>query len=392
MAIVSPAYAGDAARGKYLAILGDCAGCHTVPRQAAFAGGLAFNSPFGVIYSTNITPDRDTGIGKWSGEDFYRALHEGIAPGGRHLYPALPYLYFARLTRPDTGDLYAYLKTLAPVKKTATPNKLAFPFNLRFGLIFWNWLYRAKTPPIQPANASAQWKRGEYIVNGLGHCAACHTPKDMLFGDERDRPLDGGLVDHWFANNLTGTKVDGLGQWSQMDVEQFLATGINTHATAAGSMAEKVSSSTSRMTDADRAAIAVYLKSLPARQSRASETPRPEQMARGQGLFTAHCGACHAAPGSKARPGQGALAGYPDLAGDTLAMGRNPTTVLRIILQGSAALSAPGLHPKPMPSFGTLDDGEIADVATFIRNAWGNHAAPVSATQVHALRQALAAR
>jgi mono/diheme cytochrome c family protein len=389
-ALTAAARADDAAeRGRYLAILGDCAGCHTVPHGQAFAGGLPFNAQFGTVYSTNITPDRETGIGGWSNAQFYRALHDGIAPGGKHLYPALPYVYFARLTRQDTDDLFAYLKSLKPVHRPATPNRLTFPFNLRFGLAFWNWRYRYPAPPPPPANASAQWKRGEYLVNGLGHCAACHTPKDMLFGDIRSEPLSGGLVDHWFANDLTGDEVDGLGKWRQSDVEKFLATGINNHATAAGSMAEKVSSSTSRMTAADRAAIATYLKSLSARAPLAFEQPRREQMARGRAVFTAHCQSCHAVPGGSPHPNQGALAGYPDLPGDTLVMGRDPTTVLRIILQGSTALAAPGLHPKPMPAFATLNDGEIADVASYIRNAWGNGAPPVSATQVHALRQAL---
>jgi mono/diheme cytochrome c family protein len=379
------------ARGHYLAILGDCAGCHTLPHAPAFAGGLGFNAPFGTIYSTNITPDRQTGIGNWSEEDFSRALHDGIAPGGKHLYPALPYIYFNRITPQETSDLFAYLRTLAPVRRPATPNKLMFPFNLRFGLYFWNWLYLDKTPSALPANASAPWKRGEYLVNTLGHCAACHTPKDLLFGDEKDKPLMGGTVDHWYASNLNGDLTDGLGTWSEADVEKFLATGISSHATAAGSMAEKVSSSTSRMTDADRAAIAAYLKSLPPRAIPASETPRREQMARGRGVFAAQCEKCHAVPGGRAYPDQGALAGYPNLPGDSLVMGRDPTTVLRIILQGATPPPAPQVKPRPMPSFAKLDDGEIADAASYLRNAWGNRAPPVSATQVHNLRQALAA-
>ena len=379
-----------AARGRYLAILGDCAGCHTLPHGPAFAGGLSFSTPFGTIYSTNITPDRQTGIGGWSEEDFYRALHDGVAAGGKHLYPALPYTYFTRITRQDTRDLFAYVKTLTPVQRPPTPDKLLFPFNLRFGLIFWNWLYLDKTPPVLPANAGTRWKRGEYLVNSLGHCAACHTPKDILFGDETDKPLAGGLVDHWFANNLTGGAMEGLGNWSQSDVEKFLATGISSHATAAGSMAEKISSSTSRMTDSDRGAIAVYLKSLPPRAQMPFEPPRREQMERGRAVFAAQCERCHAVPGGAPHPDQGTLAGYPNLAGDTLAMGRNPTTVLRIILEGGAAPPRPGLNPKPMPGFAKLDDGEIADAASYLRNAWGNSAPPVSATAVHELRQALA--
>jgi len=390
LSLTAGASAEDAAaRGRYLAILGDCAGCHTPPHGKDFSGAVSFNAPFGTIYSTNITPDRQTGIGGWSEKDFYRALHDGVAPGPTHLYPALPYVYFARITRQDTNDLFAYLKTLAPVYQPPTPNKLIFPFNLRFGLIFWNWLYAGKAPPASPMGAGAQWRRGEYLVNGLGHCAACHTPKNILFGDDREKPLAGGLVDHWFANNLTGGSMEGLGNWSRADVEKFLATGISPHATAAGSMAEKISSSTSRMTDADRAAIAAYLKSLPPRAQMVSEMPRREEMERGRAVFAAACQRCHAVPGRAPHPDQGILAGYPNLAGDTLVMGRDPTTVLRIILEGATPTPAPPLKPRPMPAFARLHDGEIADVASYVRNAWGNSAPPVSATSVHALRQAL---
>jgi len=386
--IASAVHAGDAARGRYLAILGDCAGCHTRPKGAAFSGGLPFNAQFGTVYSTNITPDPQTGIGKWSGDDFYRALHEGVAPGGKHLYPAFPYVYFRRVTRQDTDDLFAYLKTLKPVHRPPTPNRMIFPANLRFGLVFWDLLYFDKTPPALPAGASPAWKRGEYIVNGLGHCAACHTPKTVLFGDETDRPLGGGTVDHWFANNLTGSEIEGLGKWSRQDVEKFLATGISAHATAAGSMLEKVTSSTSKMTPQDRAAIATYLKSLKPQQLAAGGKPRPEQMERGRGIYQAYCQTCHAANGEP--HDGGASAGYPNLAGDTLVMGRDPTTVLRIILTGGTAPKTQGSPPvKPMPAFDRLDDGQIADVASYIRNSWGNSALAVDATKVHVLRRAL---
>jgi len=254
--LLLPAHAEEAvARGSYLAVLGDCAGCHTKANGPAYAGGLPFDTPFGTIHSTNITPDRDTGLGKWTEADFYRALHDGVAPGGRHLYPAFPYIYFRRITRQDTSDLFAYLRSLKPVHRKPTPNKLMFPMNLRFGLIFWNFLYFDKTPQEVGASAGAERQRGDYLVNGLGHCAACHTPKTMLFGDETAKPLGGGVVDHWFANNLAGGQAEGLGQWSHAELVQFLATGINRHATAAGPMLEKVTASTGRMTAQDLAAL-----------------------------------------------------------------------------------------------------------------------------------------
>jgi mono/diheme cytochrome c family protein len=388
LCVTSESHAADVQRGRYLAVLGDCAGCHTKPQGAAYAGGLPFNTPFGTIYSTNITSDARTGIGNWSEADFYRALHEGIAPGGKHLYPAFPYVYFARVTRADTDDLFAFLKTLKPVNQSPTPNRMTFPMNLRIGLIFWNWLYFDKTPPKVPADTSQAWKRGEYIVHGLGHCAACHTPKTALFGDQTGKPLAGALVDNWFANSLAGEKGDGLGAWTHADVVQFLKTGVNRHATAAGSMLEKVTSSTSRMTLQDLGAIASYLKSLPPQRTTTAEQPRREQMERGHDLYQAHCQTCHGEDG-KERSGK-AAAGYPGLAGDSLVMGRDPTTVLRIILTGGAAPKTPGPQPeRPMPPFSHLDNGQVADMASYVRNAWGNRAPPVDATQVHNLRRAL---
>jgi len=373
-------------RGKYLAVLGDCAGCHSAPHKPPFSGGLPFTASFGTVYSTNITPDKETGIGNWTEEEFYRALHDGVAPGGKHLYPAFPYIYFRRFSRQDTDALFSFLHTLKPARQKPTPNELVFPVNFRVGLIFWNLLYFDKRPPTIPSHVSAEWKRGEFLVNGPGHCAACHTPKDLLFGDETDKPLSGGIVDNWFASNLTGSMAGGLGRWSHADVVKFLATGRNPYATAAGSMLEKVMSSTSRMRDADREAIATYLKSLPPIRQTSFEIPRREQMERGRGLYLAHCQNCHAEDG---RP-TGRDANYPSLAGDTLVTGHDPTTVLRIILTGGFAPAKPGAPPiRPMPAFDKLDDGQIADMATYIRNAWSNRAPSADATEVHTLRQAL---
>ena len=386
--LITPAKAQDAvARGRYLAILGDCAGCHTHANGQAFAGGLPFTVQFGTIYSTNITPDKETGIGNWTADQFYRALHQGVAADGTHLYPALPYVYFSRISRQDSDDLFAYLKSLKPVHQTPTQNRLIFPFNLRFGLIFWNWLYGPKAPPALPANQSAQWKRGEYLVNGLGHCGACHTPKNLLFGDSTAHPLTGGLVDNWFAADLTGQRRDGLGKWGHDDLVRFLATGRNQYATAAGSMQEKVTLSTSHMTGADRDAIATYLKSLPGNGTLGTALVDGKQMAAGEVVFVKNCKVCHAPPGQPDQTGAGPLPDYPKLGGDTLIMGQNPTTVARIILGGAESPTTPNEHTTySMPSFAALSDQEIADVATYIRNSWGNHAGPVSRSEVHVLR------
>lgn len=391
--LAGPAQAQDAvARGRYLAILGDCAGCHTQPGGRSFAGGLSFTAPFGTIYSTNITPDRDTGIGNWTADQFYRALHQGIAADGRHLYPAFPYVYFSRLTRQDTDDLFAWVKTLRPVNQAPTPNKLIFPFNMRWGIAFWNWLYLPKAPPPLPAQASSQWRRGEYLVHGLGHCAECHTPKDLLFGDETGKALTGGVVDHWFAANLTGSPSEGLGKWTQADIVKYLATGRNRYATAAGSMEEKVTLSTSHMTDADRNAIATYLKSLPPQPAAPAKSPTPAQMAAGRDVFVQNCLACHAPPGQPDQPGAGPLPDYPKLAGDTLILGHDATTVTRIILAGAQSPLTPNEEMSySMPSFATLSDQQIADVATYLRNSWGNRASPVAAKDVALLRRRIVA-
>jgi len=385
--VTVPAQAQDATRGRYLAILGDCAGCHTHANGSAYAGGLPFNAQFGTVYSTNITPDRETGIGAWTLDQFYRALHEGVAADGSHLYPALPYVYFSRLTRQDTEDLFAYLKTLKPVRQAPTPDKLIFPFNIRLGLIFWNWLYLPKPQPTAVATRSADWQRGEYLVNGLGHCAACHTPKDILFGDKTDKAFTGGVVDNWYAANLTGRAVDGLGKWSHDDLVKYLATGRNQYATAAGSMQEKVTSSTSHMRDEDRTAIATYLKSLAPKGPESTKAPDARQMHSGEALFVENCKICHAPPDQPDQPGAGPLPDYPKLGGDTLILGHNPTTVLRIILEGAASPVTPNeKNTYSMPSFAILSDAEIADVASYIRNAWGNRASPVSKGDVRHLR------
>jgi len=385
--LAAPARAQDAAaRGRYLAILGDCAGCHTHANGPALAGGLPFNARFGTVYSTNITPDKATGIGSWTADQFYRALHEGIAADGTHLYPAFPYVYFSRISRQDSDDLFAYLRTIKPVYRKPTPNRLIFPFNIRWGLIFWNWLFCPGQPPTIPASQSAEWKRGEYLVNGLGHCAGCHTPKNLLFGDRSSQAFTGGVVDDWYAANLTGRRIDGLGKWSHGDLVRYLATGRNKYATAAGNMQEKVTLSTSHMTDADRDAIATYLKSLPSNGPVGTALPGAKQMEAGEVVFVKNCKICHAPPGQPDQP-NASLPDYPKLGGDTLVMGRNPTTVLRIILGGAESPVTPNEHTTySMPSFVTLSDRDIADVATYIRNSWGNSAGAVSLSAVKSLR------
>jgi mono/diheme cytochrome c family protein len=386
VAISAPARAaGEGERGRYLTVLGDCAGCHTAPHGAAYAGGVSFSAQFGTLYSSNITPDPQTGIGAWTQDEFYRALHDGVAPGSRHLYPAFPYFYFRALSRADTDALFAFLKTQAPVRSVPPPNRLHFPFNIRAMMVFWNWLFLDQAPYKPDDAKSAPWNRGAFIVQGPGHCAACHTPKNFLFGDETDKALTGAVEEDWFSANLTGNNHDGLGKWSRADIVRYLATGRNQYATAAGTMQEKVSSSTSHMTDGDRAAIAVYLKSLPGKPLASPRKPDPAMMRQGEAVFVASCKQCHQPPGVPDPPGT--LPDYPKLAGDTLVMGRDPTTVIRIILEGAASPTTPNApNTFAMPGFAALSDPEVAAVASYIRNAWGNSAPPVSARDVTALR------
>jgi mono/diheme cytochrome c family protein len=373
------------ARGKYLATLGDCAGCHTNGNGPQFIGGLPFTAAFGTLYSSNITPDDETGIGKWTADQFYHTLHTGVTASGKHLYPAFPFIYFTHITRADSDAIYAYLRTVKPVRSTPPANKLIFPFNIRLVMTFWDMMFfKEGTFRADPSKSQA-WNRGKYIVNGFGHCAACHTPKNLLFGDEQSEALTGGTQEDWFSANLNGNMQGGLGKWTAEDIVQYLKTGWNKYAAAAGSMQEKVTSSTSHMTDTDLMAIATYLKSLPPISQPSSPAPNVHQMEAGKTVFMARCSVCHLEPGA------GEPRAYPDLAGDTLIMGREPETVVRIVLQGSESAKTPNAPTRfSMPGFAALTDKDIADVTTYVRNAWSNRASPVSSDQVEALRKKLA--
>jgi mono/diheme cytochrome c family protein len=386
-AAAAAAAADDAVtRGRYLADLGDCAACHSAPHRPAYSGGVAFSASFGTVYSANITPDRETGIGAWTSDQFYAAMHEGIRPNGAHLYPAFPYAYFSIIDRADTDALFAYLKTLSPARVPAHPNHLGFPFNLRAVMWFWDLLFLDQRLFQADPAKSTDWNRGAYLVGGLGHCGACHTPKDQLFGDEMKRIYQGGVVDNWFAANLTPAPRDGLGAWSKADIVQFLKTGRNDFTTAAGSMQDVIALSTSRMSDVDLTAIATFLKALPPAPNPAPHPPDPVSMQAGEATFAQSCAACHEPTDAAAPPD------YPKLSGDTMVVGRDATTVLRILLAGDqSATTANAKTGYSMPSFATLSDAEIANVATFVRNAWGNRGSTVTQDDVAQLRKGIAA-
>lgn len=371
--------------GQYLVRVGDCASCHTREGGGFLGGGFGLNTPFGTIYSTNLTSDPNAGIGAWTPEQFYAALHDGRAPGGAALYPAMPYPYTTRVTRADSDAILAFLKTVPAVNEHQPANNLSFPFSVRSLVHGWNLLYFKKGEFVPAADRSAQWNRGAYLVTGLGHCGACHTPKNSLAGDDSARPLQGGTLDNWVAPDLTANNRTGIGAWSVDEVIEYLKTGRNVHANAGGSMAEVVAYSTSILSDADLQAIATYLKDQPASAATNVATADPGSMKRGAQVFSDACTSCHM------EEGLGQPRFFPPLHGDAVAQQADPTGVLHIILAGDrTAATATRPSPLSMPAFAwKLTDQEVADVATFVRNSWDNRAAPVTAAESARLRKTL---
>lgn len=374
-------------QGRYFAIEGDCVSCHTRAGGAPFAGGLGLRTPFGVIYSANLTSDRATGIGAWTPDQFYHALHDGVSPGG-HLYPAFPYPHFTMFGRPESDAMLAYLKTVPAVSYRPPANRLPFPLDIRLAMIGWNAINFTPHAFAPDPGRSADWNRGAYLVRGPGHCGACHTPKTFLGAEQGGQALQGATLDNWMAPNLNGNRRTGLGGWSQDDVVQYLRTGRNAHTNATGQMAEVVTYSTSLLSDDDLRSIATYLKSLPASGEQAPRAPDAGSMQDGAAVFQDYCTACHLER-ARGQPGM-----FPPLGGSALAQQRDPTTVMRLILAGgrtAPTLSRPSF--QSMPSFAwKLDDHQIADVATYVRNSWGNRAEPVDPSAVSKLRAKLRLR
>jgi mono/diheme cytochrome c family protein len=372
------------ARGKAMAEAADCAGCHTADPAKPLAGGKRIDTPFGGIFSPNLTPDRETGLGAWSDDEFYRALHEGVAPGGARYYPAFPYPYFTRMTRDDVLAIRAWLATLTPVRNSTPPPQLRFPLNFRVVMRGWNALFFRPAAFEKHPRQSEEWNRGAYLVEGAGHCGGCHTPKNMFGADKRGQPLGGGLVQGWFAPRLDGAARSGLKSWGIEDIVQYLQSGRNGKSHAGGLMAEVVLNSTSKMSDADVRAIAVYLKDLPAGAPEGEiKPPPPAQMADGARIYKGACIACHEADGS------GSPRVYPPLPGNANLQAADPSSTLRIILDGAQTLTtARAPNTGSMPAYARkLTDQEIADVATYIRNAWGNAAPAVTAGEVAKARR-----
>ena len=397
-------------RGEYLAHAGDCIACHTANGGKPFAGGLGIASPLGTIYSTNITPDKNTGIGDYTLEDFDRALREGVAKDGHSLYPAMPYTSFARVSPDDVKALYAYfMHGIAAVNQPNKDNDITWPLSMRWPLGVWRKMF-APTPVDTPAPAAADsgdaaMLRGKYLVEGLGHCSACHTPRGFALQEKATSAADGsdflsgGTIDGWLAKNLRGDMVDGLGSWSKEDLVAFLKTGRNAHSAAFGGMADVVADSTQYMSDSDLNAIATYLKSLPPKDASATKALAYDETT-SQALFGGHaastpgamdflnnCAACHRATG------KGWTETFPSLAQNSAVNSADPQSVIHIILKGA---QMPGTSTAPtryaMPAFDwRLTDQEVADIATFVRSSWGNKAPAVTADQVAKARKEIGA-
>ncbi len=376
-------------RGRYLARLGNCMSCHTVRGKKEYAGGRAIETPFGTVYSTNITPDPDTGIGHWTRDDFWRALHHGRSRDGRLLTPAFPYTSFTRITRADSDALHAYLQGVPPVVQRNRPQGLRFPFGTQAALWAWQTLY-FEPGEFQPvADRSAEWNRGAYLVEGLGHCSACHTPRNALGAELSGALWAGGMipVQNWYAPALSDAREAGVAHWRDEDVVRLLRTGVSPQASVMGPMAEVVATSTQYLRDDDARAMVAYLKSLvasnPTLASSASNNAVTTVDIAAAQLYETHCASCHG------KQGQGEPGAFPALAGNRAVQMDNPTNVLRVILQGGYPPSTAG-NPRPhgMPPFQqVLTDPELAAVASFVRTSWGNASAPVTITEAHRARE-----
>ena len=389
-------------RGRYLARIGNCAFCHTRRDGAAFAGGRAIDTPFGAVYSSNITPDAQFGIGGWTADDFWRALHHGVSRSGRLLYPAFPYTSYTLVTRADADALFAYLQSL-PASATANiPHTLRWPYNTELALRVWRALYFQPAAPQPDALAAATGEvaaaRGEYLVNALGHCLECHSARNAL-GGRKASGTSGAVLpgSAWFAPSLFDTAEASVAHWTQAEVVAFLTTGINTHAQASGPMAEVVLHSTQYLHDADAQAMAGYLRGLP-QVSQVPQVPpqkppaqpleKPARMAVGKGaqLYEQHCADCHGLQG------QGQPGAYPALVGNRMVLLDNSNNPILSVMQGGFAPATAG-NPRPygMPPFMLrLSDAELAQVLSHVRTSWGNQAAPVLELDITTLRQSLA--
>jgi mono/diheme cytochrome c family protein len=373
---LQPARSADAAgdaqtiqRGQYLATAGDCVACHTAPNGKPFAGGLAMPTPFGEISTPNITADKETGIGNWSDDQFYRALHEGIDDQNKYLYPAFPFPWYTQVTREDALAIKAYLFSLPPEHAPRQPLKLAFPFDIREGLLAWRTLFFKPGTFAADPQHSDQINRGAYLVEGLGHCGECHNHRNIYGASDWSGRLEGGEVEGWYAPNITADGREGIGSWSEDQLASYLKTGVAPgKGIAVGPMRETIDDSLSHLSDQDLHAMAAYLKSVSGRTIHQAADRQAESagMPAGAKVYLSYCASCH-------RPdGRGVTGTIPNLAGNGAVTAEGPENVIRVVLGGLEA--AHGLAPMPAVGAG-MSDVEIADAVNYVRTAWGNTAA-----------------
>ncbi len=381
------------AKGAYLARAGNCMLCHTRTGAEPFAGGRAIETPFGAVYSSNLTPDPATGIGSWTSIDFWRAMHEGRSKDGRLLYPAFPYVNFTQITQDDSDALFAYLRSLSPVVQNNQKHALRWPYDSQLALAGWRTLYFKPAAFQREPDRGAQWNRGAYLVGSLGHCNACHSARNLLGAVDERFDLAGGPMPmkNWYAPSLLLSDEAGLGDWDVTEIVRLLRTGVAASASVTGPMAEVVLHSTQYLSEPDLTAMAVYLRSLSRSAPGANPAPASSRSApspEGAALYDKHCADCHGANG------EGVAGVYPAMAGNRAVLLRNPANLVQIVLYGGFAPATQG-NPRPYgmaPYKLILNDKAVAAVLTHIRNSWGNQAAAVSEFDVTGIRDATAAR
>lgn len=388
---------GPVEKGEYVARLADCVACHTTEHGKPFAGGLAMGTPIGAIYTTNITPDVETGIGAYTLADFDNAVRRGVSPDGTRLYPAMPHPSYTKMSDDDIRALYDYfMNHVEPVVQANRLSDIPWPLNTRWPLAVWNTVFTEPGTYQPKASQNELWNRGAYLVQGAGHCGSCHTPRGLgiqeVALDESDpRYLSGALLDGWYAPSLRNDHNTGLGRWSEDDVVAYLKNGRNQHGVVFGSMMEAFNNSTQFMTDEDFKSIAHYLKSLPGDRSRDGEPWEYQPVAAsaagapaipGAAIYASQCATCHG------RDGLGRGEWMPPLAGASSVLAPTSQSAINITLNGGGRVVAGGVADAyRMPSSRTkLTDQQIAEVLTYVRSSWGNKASPVTAEEVKALR------
>ena len=376
-------------RGEYVALTSDCVACHqTKDRKEDLSGGFAVETPFGTLYSSNITPDKETGIGNWTEQQFADAVLNGKGPNGP-LYPAMPYTSYVKMADQDIHDLWNYLQTVTPVKNKVVENQLAFPFNIRYLMLGWKRLFFDASQLQNDTGKSAQWNRGRYLVEGAAHCSMCHTPRNPFGAEIKSKNYTGANLQNWFAPSLRSSKVHGLGNWSEKDIVSYLKTGSNRLTVASGPMAEAINASFQYFHDDDLVAMANYVKSLPdhgVAKPKSIDAANP-QMINGKKVFIDNCIACHVING------EGISSMIPAFKDNGTIQGQSSESMTHILLNGSkGAITRFNPTGAAMPAFAwKLTDTQIADVLTYIRNEWGNAAQAVSPKEVKEMRKTLGA-